>query len=564
MARKKIVVIGGVAAGTKAASRARRLDQEAQITIIEKGEEISYAGCGLPYYISGTVEKREELISTAVGVPRTPQFFKQVKDIDVLIRHEALKIDRENKEVEVKNLDNGKVFRLPYDKLILATGSYPFIPPVPGKDLRGVLTLKSMRDADALKEELADKKAKDVVIIGGGLIGIESTEALISVGCRVTIVELLPRILGGFLDPEMALLVEQHMESKGVRILTGEKVTRLEGEGGRVKEVVTENHSIPCDIVIMAAGMRPNVKLAREAGLKIGETGAIAVDSRLRTSDPDIFAVGDCVQNRCLVCLDDTHYYTPLGDTANKHGRVAGTNAVGGDEEFKGILSTGIFKVFEFNVGRAGFSEERARQDGFEPVTVITASPDKAHFYPTAQTVITKLIGDAKTGKLIGIQAVGPGTVDKCIDVAATAMSFGALVSDVSNLDLAYAPPYSPALANIIEASNALRNKMEGRYRGVNPLSLKKELEEDGDIHLLDVRTPAEHEEVRMPNATLIPLGNLRERIEEIPRDQRVVVFCKTSLRAYEAALVLQHRGYKDVRVLDGGLAAWPFEKITP
>ncbi len=560
MGCKRIVIIGGVAAGTKAAAKARRLDQDADITIIERGEHISYAGCGLPYYISGLVKERNDLMSTPIGALRDPAFFKAVKDLVVLNFHEALSIDRERKELTLRDLNRDFTYQIPYDKLILATGSDPFVPPIPGSDLEGVHCLQKIEDAEAIRAELERRKARDVVVIGGGLISIESTENLAEAGCRVSVVEVLPQILG-FLDEEMALLVQQHMEAKGVKVITGVKVERIEGENGRVKSVVTGGGELPADFVIIAAGVRPNVKLARDAGLDIGKTGAIAVDRRMGTSDPDIFAVGDCVENRCLVCQKNFYSYTPLGSTANKHGRVAAINACGGNEHFKGIVQTGILKVFDFNVGRAGLTERQARQEDFDPVTVIVAGPDKAHFYPTAKPIIIKLVGDRKSGRLLGAQMVGPGDIDKRLNAVATALAFSADVEDLSDLDLAYAPPFSPAMDNLIDAANSLRNKMEGRYRGMGPFELKRLLDEGEEVFLLDVRSPQEFEEVRMPGAVLIPLGALRQRLEEVPGDRRVVAFCKSSLRAYEASIILRHHGYDDVWVLDGGLSAWPFEK---
>ncbi len=557
---KRIVIIGGVAAGTKAAAKARRLDQDANITIIERGEHISYAGCGLPYYISGVVKERNDLMSTPIGVLRDPAFFKAVKDLTVLNFHEALSIDRANKEITVKDLARERTYQIPYDKLIIATGSDPFVPPIPGSDMEGVHCLQKIEDAEDIQAELEQRKARDVVIIGGGLISIESTENLAESGCRVSVVEVMPQILG-FLDEEMALLVQQHMEAKGIKVVTGEKVERIEGENGRVKAVVTEKNTLAADFVIVAAGVRPNVKLAREAGLDIGKTGAIAVDRRMATNDPDIFAVGDCVENRCLVCQKNFYAYTPLGSTANKHGRVAAINACGGDEHFNGIVQTGILKVFDFNVARAGLTERQARQEEFEPMSVITAGPDKAHFFPTAMPILVKLVGDRKSGRLLGAQIVGSGEVDKRINAVATALAFNANVEDLSDLDLAYAPPYSPAMDNLIDAANSLRNKFEGKYRGIGPLELRRWLDEGKDFFLLDLRSPDEYEELRMPGSSLIPLGALRHRLDEVPRDRTVVAFCKSSLRAYEAWIILKHNGYNDIWVLDGGLEAWPFEK---
>ncbi len=562
MASRKIVIIGGVAAGTKAAAKARRLDQNADIVVVEKGEYLSYAGCGLPYYISGVVENRNDLMSTPIGVLRDPEFFKKVKGLKVLNHHEALRIDRSRKEVEVRDLKADSVRMLPYDKLILATGSHPFVPPIPGRELEGVYCLQSIEDAEAIRSELEDRKAKDVVIIGGGLISIESTENLVEAGCRVTVVEVLPHILP-FLDEEMSLLVRQHMESKGVRVITGEKVEAILGKDGRVVEVVTVDHHLPAGFAIIAAGVRPNIKLAEEAGLEIGRTGAIAVDRRMATSDPDIFAAGDCVENRCLVCQKNFYSYTPLGSTANKHGRVAAINACGGNENFNGIVRSGILKAFEYNVARVGLSEKEAMEEGFDAMTAVTAAKDKAHFFPTAKPIIIKLVCDRKSGKLLGAQIIGPGDVAKRIDVVATALTFGANIEDITNLDLSYAPPFSPAMDNIITAANTLRNKVEGRFRGMGSIELKELMDEGAEVFLLDVRSPAEFEAVKLPGSNLIPLGALRGRLEEVPRDRKVVVLCESALRAYEASLIIQHRGYEDVWVLDGGIAAWPFEKET-
>lgn len=559
MGSTRIVIIGGVAAGTKAAAKARRLNQNAEITVIERGQHLSYAGCGLPYYLSGVVKEQDELMATGTGIVRDSEYFKNVKGFTVLNLHEALSIDRTTKQVTVQDLRNDKTFQLPYDKLILATGSTPFVPPIPGSDLKGIHCLQKVEDAVAIRTEVERNKARRVGVIGGGLISLEAAENLVEIGCQVTVVEVMPQILG-FLDEDMALLVQRRLEAGGVQVFTGGKVRALEGENGRVCAIVTEKRRIPVDMVIMAAGVRPNVQLAREAGLDIGETGAIAVDRRMATSDPEIFAVGDCVENRCLVCQKNFYAYTPMGSTANKHGRVAAINACGGNEYFNGIVQTGILKVFDYNVGRAGLTEAGARREGFDPVSVITAGSDKAHFYPTARLLIIKLVADRKTGRILGIQLVGPGEVDKRLNAVAAALAYSARVEDFSNVDMAYAPPYSPAVDNLIVTANALRNKLEGAYRGLGPLVLKQWMDKGEDVYLLDVRDPEEHQRRQMPGATLIPLDQVRQRHGEVPRDRRVVAFCTSSLRAYEAALILKHHGHLDVWVLDGGLAAWPFE----
>jgi len=553
----KIVVIGGVAAGPKVASKIKRLRPDADVTVVEKGEFLSYAGCGLPYYISGVVKEQKELMCTPVGVVRDPVFFQKVKDFRALNHTEAMEIDREQKRVRVRDVRNGDDAWLDYDKLVLATGARPVVPPIPGVELDNVFTLHGVHDAEGIRALLAEKKAHDVTIVGGGLIGVEATEAIAEHGCRVTIVEMLPQILT-ILDWEMARLVEQHLETHAVKVLTGTQVTALEGDG-QVERVVTEQGAFPADMVVLAIGVRPLVTLAREAGLKIGRTGAIQVDTHMQTSDPDIYAAGDCVQSLDLVTGEPT--YVPLGSTANKQGRVAAVNVCGGDDRFPGVLGSTVCKVFDYCVARTGLTEAKARDLGYDVVTALAPAPDKAHFMPEARPLLLKLVVDAGTRRLLGAQATGPGDGSKRIDVAAMAITAGMTVDDLAGADLAYAPPYAPAMDNIITAANVARNKLDGHMVGISAMAVREMQDEGADFVLLDVRSPGEYEQVRLPGATLIPLGALRGRLDELPRDKTIVAFCKISLRGYEAAIILKHAGFDDVRVMDGGVAMWPFEK---
>lgn len=558
----KVLIIGGVAAGPKVASKILRLMPEAEVTIVEKGIFLSYAGCGLPYYISGEVKEQKDLMSTPAGAVRDSIFFQNVKNVRVLNQTEASEIDRIAKRVHVHALDNGEEFWLPYDKLVLATGATPVIPPIPGVDKQNVFTLHGVHDAEGIKAILAQGKAEDVVIIGGGLIGVETTEALATHGCRVTVVEMLPQILN-MLDWDIARLVEQHLESKGVRVQTNTRALALESDDGSehlVAHVRTDKGMLPADMVILAIGVRPNVALARQAGLAIGEkTRAIQVDDHLRTSDPDIYAAGDCVE--CIDRLTGRPCFIPLGSTANKQGRVAAVNICGGDEAFPGVLGSTVCKVFDFCVARTGLTEQGARAAGYDVITVLTPGPDKAHYMPQAKPLLMKLVADAKTGRILGVQTSGPGDGAKRIDVAATAISAGMTIDDVANLDLSYAPPYAPAMDNLITAANVARNKRDGYMTGISAEEVYRKLEAGDDFFFLDVRSPQEHAEVRLPRAVLIPLGVLRRRIAEVPRDKEVITFCKISLRGYEAALILKAAGYQDVKVLDGGVAMWPYEK---
>lgn len=554
----RVVIVGGVAAGPKAAAKIIRLLPDAEVTVIEKGQLLSYAGCGLPYYVSGVIEDPKELMSTPAGVVRDAVFFQQFKSVRVMNQTEAVAIDRDNRRLKVRDLVDGKESWLEYDKLVLATGASPIIPPVPNVNLDNIFTLHGVRDAEGLKTVLSARKARDVVIVGAGLIGVEFTESLVKIGCRVTLVEKRPQILG-LLDWEMARLVELHMESHGVKVLTGTTVESFEGDGA-VTGVVTNQGTLPADLVILAAGVRPNVQLAVDAGLEIGPTGGIHVDATMQTSDEHIYAAGDCVESVDLIT--GRPCYVPLGSTANKQGRLAAVNIAGGKSRFPGVLGTTVCRVFDYCVARTGLSEREARQQGYDVVTVSAPAPDKEHFVPGAAMLLLKIVVDRATRRLLGAQGTGPGAADKRIDVAAMAITAGMTVDQLANADLCYAPPYSPAMDNLITAANVAANKLDGHMRGISAEQVNGMLERGEDFVFLDVRTPAEHDRVRLPKALLVPLGTLRGRIEEIPTKKRIVVFCNISLRAYEAALILKAAGLRDCFVLDGGVEMWPFEKL--
>lgn len=557
----RVVVIGGVAAGPKVASRVVRMNPAAEVTVVEKGQLLSYAGCGLPYYVSGEVKEQKELMSTPVGAVRDPVFFSKVKNVRVLNGTEAVAIDRTAKRVGLAQPGNAEAASwLPYDKLVLCTGARPVRPPIPGIERKGIYALHEVEDAEGVKAMLAETKAKDVVVVGGGLIGVEMTEALAAHGCRVTVVEKLRQILT-MLDAHMARLVERHMESKGVRVLTDTAVEAFVGAAGdesRVGGVSTSRGVLPADMVILSIGVRPNVALAKAAGLALGETtGAIRVDAQMRTSDPDIYAAGDCVEVRHL--LTGQAAFIPLGSTANKQGRVAANAICGVPDAFPGVVGSAVCKVFDFCVARTGLTERQAREAGYDVEVSLAPGPDKAHFMTAARPLMLKLVADRATRKLLGAQAVGPGAGDKRIDVAAMALTAGMTVDQLAHADLCYAPPYSPAMDNILTAADVLRNKLDGVFRGVSAETLKAELDSGQPPVLLDVRTPGEVEQAHLPGSLFIPLGALRGRLDEVPRDRPVVCFCKVSLRGYEAARILQAAGYDDVRVLDGGLATWPY-----
>ena len=561
MSGKKIVVIGGVAAGPKAAARARRCDPEAEITVVEQGDFLSYAGCGMPFYIGDMVNETNELMSTPIGVVRDAAFFKNVKDIKILTGTKAEAIDRDKKEIEVTDLASEEKRKIPYDKLVLATGSTANRPPIPGIELDNVFTLGNMNDAIDIKKALSGGTVKKVVLVGAGLISLELADAISELKRQIdiTVVELMDYLMPTQLDPEIAALVSKHLKQKGVHILTSQKVVCFEGTG-RVQRVITEKGSLDADLVVVAAGARPNVELAEKAGLKLGNTKAIAVNENMQTSDPDIYAGGDCVESVHLITKKPV--YTPMGSVANRQGRVIGDNVTGGRESFPGVLGTTILKVFDFNVGRTGLTETEAKKLSYEVTSFVCPGPDRAHFYPGHNSVIIKLIAETKTRKLIGVQAVGLGDVNKRLDIAVSAITMGATVDQLANFDLAYAPPFATALDVITHAANSLRNKLDGRAKSVTALEVKEKLDRGDEFIFLDVRSPAEYEEVRLPypNVKLIPLGKLRDRAGELPKDKEIIAFCKISLRGYEAQLILEGKGFTGVKFFEGGIATWPYE----
>ncbi|MCX8052973.1 MAG: FAD-dependent oxidoreductase [Armatimonadetes bacterium] len=562
MEPNRIVVIGGVACGPKAAARARRRDPNAEITIIERGELLSYAGCGMPYYIQGEIETADELMMTSAGGLRDAAFFKSVKAVNVMSRTLAESIDRNRKVVEIVSIETGEKNEVPYDKLVLATGADAVVPPFPGANLKGVFRLSHPYDAEGIKRAVADG-CKEAAIIGAGLIGMEVAEALVTNGLCVTVIEMLPSVVPALLDPEVAAHLEKHIISKGVTVMTGTRVESIEGDDDTVSAVITDKGRVSAQLVLVAIGVKPNVKLAIDAGLEIGETGAIKVNEFLQTSDPSIYAGGDCVEN--VNRITGRPIYVPLGSTANRHGRVIGDNVTGGSSRFEGVLGTVVFKAFNFNVGRVGLSESDCKKQGIPYVTALVPGPDRAHYYPTVKPVILKLVAQAETGRVLGLQAVGPGDVVKRIDVAATAISFGANVRDLSSLDLGYAPPYSSAVDILQHAANVIDNKLVGLAKSYSPVEVKRRIDVGDDFVLLDVRTLREFEEMALRDKRVvhIPLGKLRERAAELPRDKEIITFCKVSLRGWEAQRILEGEGFTKVAFMEGGLAAWPYPLET-
>jgi NADPH-dependent 2,4-dienoyl-CoA reductase/sulfur reductase-like enzyme/rhodanese-related sulfurtransferase len=558
----RIVVIGGSAAGPKAAAKARRMDQHAEITIIQKDPDLSMASCGYPYYVGGFFTDRNQLLCTPTGAVRDPVFYMNAKGIAALTRTEAVAIDRERRVVRCRATDDGGEREVPYDRLILATGATPILPPVPGTDLEGVTTLQSMRDADYLRRIRDERKIKRAVVVGGGLIGVETCEALHLADIAITVVEMMPQILM-FLDREMAQLVENHMRAKGAHIVTDNPVAAFLGENGKLAGVRLKNGTeLPCELAVVATGVRPNGALARAAGLEVGARGGVAVNEFMQTSDPDIYAAGDCVEIPQI--LTGARVHAPYGDLANLQGRVVGQNVVLGPKvRFPGTLQTGVCKVFDFAAGATGLSEFAAGRAGLQTASVVTAAPDKPGFMG-GKLLVMKMVAEKDTGRLLGVQCVGPGDVSKRLATAAMALHGKLTVTDLTVADLPYAPPFSPAIDNLIATAHVLENKMAGRMDGISCTEVRRKVDAGEAVFLLDTRDPGEYEQMRLGiGEVLIPLDALRKRLGDLPadKDREIVCFCKISLRGYEAASLLAAHGWTNVKAMEGGIMAWPFKR---
>lgn len=546
--KNRLLVIGGVAAGPKAAVKARRCDPEMEIVIYQDEDDISYAGCGLPYYISGIVKVRDELIS------RTPGKFV-VDGIRIQKNRRVERIDTKERTISGKVVESEKTFTDHYDRLVLATGAEPIRPRMDGIELGNVFFLRSIFDADAILESIGSGQIQKVVIAGGGYIGLEMAEALILLGKKVTIVELAPQILTLF-DEDFSGVLRQYLEKKGVQIFTSEAIKALKGNDGRVTRVQTVSQEIETDAVLMSLGVRPRVELAKQAGLKMGDTGAILVNEKMEASAEGVYAAGDCVETTHLVT--GKRVWIPLGSTANKQGRVVGVNVCGGNAIFPGVMGTTIFKSFDWNVAKTGLNMKEAEEEGFRPIQAIVRGHDRADYYPGQKELILKLVADNGTGRILGGQVIGEGPSDKFIDILAMALHAKMTCKGLAFADLAYAPPYSPALSPMIVAANVLTNKLEGRVQGIEASEVREKLRTSKDsFQVLDVREEQEVKEKRIPNSLWIPLGDLKKRMEELDKRKEIAVHCDQGLRSYKACLRLRHEGFENVKNVDGGMLCW-------
>lgn len=554
---KRVVIVGGVAAGMKTAARLRRLDAEAEIIVLERGPQLSYGACGFPYFISGEVKSMNSFDHTPQGALRDSSYFAAVKGVDGRCGCNVQKIDREHKCVHY--VERGEQKQLAYDVLVLATGSTPVKLPLPNADAAGIHSFWFPWDVEVVDKEIAEGGVRDVVIIGAGFIGLELAEAFVRRGLHTSVLEQQDRLLPQLLDEDMGALLLRDTKNPLLDIYLEEKAGAFAVENGRVAGVQTDKRLIPAQLVIVAVGVRPNVELAREAGLAIGPSGCIAVNEYLQTSDSAIYAGGDCAENTHRV--SKAKVFVPMGSTANKHGRVIADNICGAQKKYPGVMGTAACRFFEQEAGATGLNERTAQQAGLDFASVVVPGFDRLGYMPGVGRIVLKLLAEKGSGRVLGAQAVG-ASVAKRIDTLAAAISLGATLEDLSGLDLAYAPPFNTPIENIATAANVLQNKLDGQLRSINPVEFEKQREQD-DYLFVDVRTPAEVAAKRIagiPSRVNLPLDTLRNAdISKLDKEQKVVTACQIDLRGYEAEVILRARGFSNVYSLEGGMSGWPY-----
>jgi NADPH-dependent 2,4-dienoyl-CoA reductase/sulfur reductase-like enzyme/rhodanese-related sulfurtransferase len=542
----RLLIVGGVAGGATAAARARRIDERAEIIVFERGEFVSFANCGLPYYIGQVIKDRNDLLVT------TPEALRDRYRIDVRVFAEVTAIDRKKRRIAVKNLITKETYEEQYDKLILSPGAEPIKPPLDGIELDTVFSLRSIPDADRIDAFLKNRKPESAVVVGGGFIGLEMVENLVERGVKAVVLEMLNQVMPP-LDYEMAAVVHGHLREKGVQLELENAAKSFAKKGSRTVVSTGKGHDIECDLVVLAIGVRPENRLAREAGLEIGERGGIKVDSTLRTSDPDIFAVGDAIEVRDFVSGQPT--MTWLAGPANKQGRVAADNALGRSSVFRGTLGTAIAKVFDLAVSSTGASEKVLKRNNVPYLVSYTHSGSHASYYPGTEALSIKLVFSPSSGKVLGAQILGKKGVDKRIDVIATAIRGGMTVFDLEELELAYAPPYSSAKDPVNVAGFVASNILKGDVENLHWNEIGG-LDRNEDV-LIDLRDQEELEaDGAIDGALHIPLNDLRGRLQELDRNKRYVPYCAIGLRAYIGHRVLVQNGF-DSRNLSGGYATY-------
>ncbi len=557
----KIIIVGGVAAGPKAACRVKRLLPDANVTLIDRDNLISYGGCGIPYYVSGDVADESTLRETSFHVVRDEFYFQNYKGIETLTSTEVLSINREEKTIDLREIKTGRSRRMSYDTLMLATGSKPCIIPIPGNDLDGVFAVNNLHKAIAIKDRIAKGQVSKAVVIGGGAIGIEMAEAFTDLwGLETTLIEFQSQLLPKIVDWPMAAVLCRHLQDNGVTVHLQEGALEILGKEGRAIGVRTPKRTIEADLVIMATGVRPNSELAQQTGLQVSKNGGIVVNKRMQTSDPSIYAAGDCVEIQHL--LTGKGFYAPLGSLANRQGRVAADNMAGTPTTFDGAVGSFIMKAFDVCIASTGLSLEVARAEGFDAEVSLTAPADRAHFYPTQGIVCCMMVFDRRTRKVLGLQAVGPmnDSISARIDAAAAYLAKDADIDDFANLEMAYAPPFSSAVDTINAAAYVAGNICDRRLRAISMESFFTWMENHAshpDWVVLDVRHPTQvapfAEKFGEKFWIGIPDDQIRKRYEELPRDKNLIIFCNAGSRSYEVQVFLDSVGITNNTVLSGG-----------
>ncbi len=560
---RKVLIIGGVAGGASTAARLRRLDESAEIIMFERGSYISYANCGLPYHIGDIIKERSSLLL------QTPEAMSKKYNIDVRVENEVISIDKENKFVEVKKIKTGETYKESYDTLVISTGSSPIKPPIEGINSPGIFTLWTIPDTDEIKKYINEKKPKKAAVIGGGFIGLEMAENLHEAGLEVTVVEMLNQVMAP-VDYEMAQLVQNNMDMNGVTLNLGDGVSKFKSENGATTITLNSGKTISADLVILSIGVRPNSELAKNAGLKLNQRGGIIVDKHLKTSDPNIYAVGDVIEVEEFIGKDKA--MVPLAGPANKQGRICANNICGANEEYEGTQGTSVAKVFDLTVASTGANEKTlkrwGKEEGKDYLKAIISQKSHAGYYPGSSELILKLIFSPDGKKIFGAQIVGEDGADKRIDTIATAIRLNASIYDLKELELAYAPPYSSAKDPVNMLGFVAENMITGKisfsnWDDINP-------EKSSEYTLLDIREDVELLVYTMQNAKHIPLGQLRSRLSELNKDDDIIVFCAVGIRSYNAARTLMENGFKNVKVYPAGTNFYKavyykyFNSLTP
>lgn len=544
--KKKILIVGGVAGGASAAAKLRRNSEDDEIIMFEKGPHVSFSNCALPYHLSGTIQSANRLVLMS------PEKFKAQYNIEARVSSEVLSIDKENKELEVKNLLTGKIYKEKYDKLILSPGARPIVPNIPGIENVNVFTIRNVVDIDKLNRFIQELQAKDIAVIGGGYIGVEACENLVEGGYNTSLIEATPQILKPF-DYDMVQILHKEMTDHGVNLIVDDKVTSFEKD----TVILASGKKIKANAVVMAIGVTPEIELAKNAGLEIGETGAIKVDTNYKTSDNDIYAVGDAIEVYNVL----THSYTKLSlaGPAQKAARSVADNINGKVTTNKGYIGSSAIKVFDYNAASTGLNEALIdvldMKIKYDIVRISTN--DKVGIMPNSAPLHFKLIFEVPTGKVLGAQAIGKGDAVKRIDVIATAIKFGATAYDLKDLELCYAPPFGTAKDVVNYAGYVASNLLSGSFKQINVDKVRDLVE--GGAYIVDVRERMEFENGHIKGAINIPLSELRERANEIPKDKTVYLHCRTGQRSYNAALALQHLGYDNVVNITGSFLGLSF-----